>query len=128
MWRRLFSRLTRASTRTFLTQDISKPQVAEADLKLLEMQIACAAAVQGRVEMLSQGQALVPSAGSGHGPGGAGWLGRRLFRMNKRQICSKARSEQRLGRSDPCSARSGLCPSVLLQQRNEPGQGLLHLA
>lgn len=128
MWRRLFSRLTHASTRTFLTRDISKPQVVQADLKLLEMQIACAGAAQGCVETPSQGKASAPGAGSGHGPGGAGWLSRRLFRVNRKQICSKVGSKQRSGRSDLCSDCSGLCLSVLLRQRNKPGEGLLHLA
>lgn len=69
------------------------------------------------------GKATVPGAGSGHGPGQAGWLGRTLFRVNKRQICSKAGSEQRSGRSDPSS---GLCLSTLLRHGNKPGQGLGH--
>lgn len=125
MRRRLFSRLTRIATRTFLTRDISKPWVVQADLKLLEMEIACAGTAQGSMEKPSQGKASAPGAGSGHGPG---WLDRRLFRVNKKQICSKAGSEQRSSRSDLCSDCSGLCLLVLLRQGNKPSQGLLHLA
>lgn len=44
--------------------------MVEADLRLLEMQIARAGGAQGSVEM-SQGKASGPVAVSGHGPRGA---------------------------------------------------------
>lgn len=50
--------------------DRSKPRVVQADLRLLEMQIARAGAAQGSVET-SQGKASVPVAASDHNPGGA---------------------------------------------------------
>lgn len=59
-------------------------------------------------------------------PGGAGWLGRRLFRVNNKQICSKAGSEQRSGRSDPCSDRSGL--RLLVGEQAWPGAAASYMA
>lgn len=49
--------------------DRSKPRVVEADLRLLEMQIARAGGAHGSVEM-SQEKVSVPVALSGHGPRG----------------------------------------------------------
>lgn len=67
MRRRLFLRLTRASTRTFLTRDISKPRVVQADLKLLEMQM------QGHMEMhWAQGQVTAREEPAGRAGGSSG--------------------------------------------------------
>lgn len=90
------------------------------------MQIAHAGAAQGCMERPSQGKASAPGAGSGHGLGGAGWLGRRLFRVNNKQICSKAGSKQRSGRSDPCSDPSGL--RLLVGEQAWPGAAASHMA